>query len=314
MLQIIIFSFNRAIQLDTLLTSIVKHWKNPEYQLDIVYNVSSDSFHKSYELLKQKFECQKHITFYREQNWTRHYSLRELVNPYNLKRLIKYPYLRHPRTNFRELTNYLMELSSAKAVMFMTDDSLFIHDVVIPSKIFEWISEKPHNRQFSLRIGAGMNGQPAIGIENSEGILSWNMKDMPRMTNWSYLFSVDAHVYDKSSILSLFRLYNFCNPNSLEGYICNMVRHRGWFGEAKSFVTPHLLSFPINMVQNVEKNETLGVSVDYMNDLFLEGYTLEYKWPKKITMFQVYPDEIYFVKGNEKKVINIRNHKMRFGL
>lgn len=303
MLQIIIFSFNRAIQLDALLTSIVRHWKSPEYQLDIVYNASSDSFHKGYELLKQKYEYQKHMAFHKEQKWTGYYSLRELVNPYNLKRLIKYSYLRHPKTDFRELTNRLLDLSPAKTVMFMTDDSLFIHDVVIPSKVFDWIFENPHDRQFSLRIGEGMNGQPSTGIEKNEGLLSWNMSKMPRMTNWSYLFSVDAHVYDKSSILSLFRLYNFCNPNSLEGYICNMVRRKGWFGEAKSFVTPHLLSFPINMVQNVEKNETLGVSPEIMNDFFLDGYTLEYQFPRNITMFQIYPDEIYFVRNNDRKTI-----------
>lgn len=37
MLQIIIFSFNRAIQLDTLLSSFVEYWKNPSYQVDIIY-------------------------------------------------------------------------------------------------------------------------------------------------------------------------------------------------------------------------------------------------------------------------------------
>lgn len=46
-IQIIIFSFNRAIQLDTLLTSILKHWKAPsQYELNIIYNTTSIFFKK----------------------------------------------------------------------------------------------------------------------------------------------------------------------------------------------------------------------------------------------------------------------------
>ena len=47
MLQIIIFSFNRALQLDTLLTSLVEHWKSPDYCVDVLYNTTDEEFEKA---------------------------------------------------------------------------------------------------------------------------------------------------------------------------------------------------------------------------------------------------------------------------
>lgn len=299
MLQIIIFSFNRAIQLDALLTSLEAYWQAPQYQVDVVYNTSSQDFQKGYELLMKRFAPNGNIAFHKEEKGCPPYSIRELVNPYNLKRLYKYPYLRHPKTNFRPLTIQLMASSKAEDVMFMTDDSLFISNVDIAPEVFDWLHANPKKRQFSLRIGKGMNHQPSSGIQERDGILSWNMNEMTSMTNWSYLFSVDAHIYNKKAVLDLFKLYNFCNPNSLEGYIYNMVRRKRMFHEAKAFVHPHLLSFPINMVQNVEDNESLGVSTEMMNKYYLDGYKLKYQMPEEISMFQVYPEHIYFVRADE---------------
>lgn len=299
MIQIIIFSFNRAIQLDTLLYSIKKYWESPSCEIDVVYNCSSDSFQKGYDYLIQKYSADRIISFHKEQKGECPYTWKELLNPYNLKRLYKYPYLRKPKTNFRSLTNTLMEKSAAHEVMFMTDDSLFINPVCLSSYILDWIEEEPTQRQFSLRIGKGINNQPSIGVSEDNGILSWNMNDMKRMNNWGYQFSVDAHIYNKECILQLFKTYNFCNPNSLEGYICNVVRRKGWFNQAKSFVTPRLLSFPINIVQNVEDNESLGVSPEMMNDWFLSGYTMKYPIPENYNMFQQYPKFLYLYKDDE---------------
>ena len=60
------------------------------------------------------------------------------------------------------------------------------------------------------------------------------------------------------------------------------------------------------MVQTVADNETLGVSVDLINDYYLEGYTMEYLLPNKIEHFQVYPSEIAFRKGDEYIIKRIK--------
>lgn len=57
------------------------------------------------------------------------------------------------------------------------------------------------------------------------------------------------------------------------------------------------------MVQTVEKNETLGVSTETLNDYYLKGYKLEYQHPKQIDTFQVYPKEIYLTRKEETLTI-----------
>ena len=307
MLQIIIFSFNRAIQLDALIASYKRYWKTSGCKIDVVYNTSSADFQRGYDKLIEIHASDRDIEFHKEHKAEFSYTCSELANPYNLRKLISHKYLRHPRTDFRPLVNSLMKQSPMDMVMFMTDDSVFIEDVVIPEGVFEWIREAPSKRQFSLRIGEGMNNQPAKGVALSGDLLEWNMGDMPKDTNWGYQFSVDAHIYSKERILRLYETYLFCNPNSLEGYLCNMIRRREWFNEAKAFKHAKLLSFPINMVQQVEDNESMGVSTEMMNDYYLKGYSLEYRMPPVMDAFQVYPDEIYFYKGSERIVMRICN-------
>ena len=59
MIQIIVFSYNRAMQLDTLLYSLYEHWKYPRIVVDVVYNFSNEEFDTAYDLLKKKYSDKK---------------------------------------------------------------------------------------------------------------------------------------------------------------------------------------------------------------------------------------------------------------
>lgn len=131
------------------------------------------------------------------------------------------------------------------------------------------------------------------------------MQEAEHMTNWGYRFSVDAHIYNKTLILDLFRRSLFVNPNTLEGYIEKQLYRRRQVEQAACFMAPKLLSYPINMVQNVAKNQSLGVDCRRMNRIYLDGYTLRYPVPEKIETFQVYPDHLFFIKDGCTKAIPI---------
>ena len=60
------------------------------------------------------------------------------------------------------------------------------------------------------------------------------------------------------------------------------------------------------MVQNVELNAHLGVSVSMLEDYFLEGYELVYPIPKTIATFQQYPKTLNLKKGNSNIEIKLR--------
>lgn len=300
MLQIVIFSFNRAIQLDTLIFSFLRHWKSPEYRIDVLYNTSSEEFEKGYALLQQKLTDHPEVRFSKEQNKPSALTLSDFMNPYNLKHLWENPKLRNPKTDFRSRLISLLTGNESRQVMFLTDDAVFIHDVDVSEETLNWVSAEPRERQFSLRIGVGMNHQPATGIEERDGQLSWDMSRMKNSTSWGYPFSVDAHIYDKKEVVKLFRKLVFANPNTLEAYINGQVSRTKMFVNAKAPVQAKLLSFPINMVQSVIANENLGVSPVMLNEYYLNGYTFEYQMPEKVDSFQVFPKEVYFVRNGER--------------
>lgn len=305
-MQIVIFSYNRAIQLDTLITSLKKHWQSPEYHIDVLYNTSNDLYHQGYSLLMDKFKSEN-ISFCKEQSPKGHgYPLSLLADFVNLKALYRHKYLRKAKTNFRALLLDLIANDSSKEIMFMTDDSQFIRDVTITDDVLSCLHAAPADRQISLRLGRGINGEERLHIGEENGWLTWNMSKLPPSKNWTYCFSVDAHIYDKSVLLPMLRKTVFSNPSSLEELVHERVQRSRRFQEAKAPLQTALLSFPINMVQTVADNETLGVSTEMLNDYYLRGYRLEYPIPEHYDAFQIYPDHLTFIKGKERKDVLTR--------
>lgn len=304
MLQIIVFSFNRALQLDTLLYTMLEHWKSPDYQLDVVYNSSSADFQKGYDILIRKLSSHSFIHFHKEQETAHGVPLSELLHPHNLKRWMQYSYLRHPRSNFRSLVIDLMEQSDASHIMFMTDDAMYVNDINLNQKVFDWILSNPSQNQYSLRVGIGMDDEGAHYLDNGE-YLEWNFSKEKAGTNWGYRFSVDAHIYAKITVLKLYKRNLFANPNSLEGPVEGDARRSGWLDNGRGLRHTALLSFPINMVQMVSDNETLGVPIAKLNQYYLDGYTMRYPIPENPNHFQHYPHSLLFYKDGKEEVIKM---------
>ncbi|MBR3883920.1 MAG: hypothetical protein IKJ31_04095 [Bacteroidaceae bacterium] len=298
-LQIIIFSFNRALQLDTLVNSLISNWENPRYEIDILYNTTNIEFQKGYEILIKKLSGYKNIRFHKENPIPDQWSFQELSNIHNFIRYFKYGNKFKPKSNFRSLCIDIIKGSNSNNVMFMTDDAMFIRKVDITDNTLEWVNEGAKDRQYSLRCGVDMNSFNENKIEQNEHTLDWNFYECASNTNWGYPFSVDAHIYSKEVVLSLFKKYIFCNPNTLEGAINSQVYRKTLLGRGKASDKPYLLSYPINMVQTVANNESLGVSCEMLNKMYLDGYTLNYPIPEIILDFQQYPRKLYFYKNGE---------------
>ena len=301
MLQVIVFSFNRALQLDTLLSTMLEHWKHPDFDLSVVYNSSTNDFQKGYDLLINKMKDYSNIHFYKEQQPGDNLKMMDFLNIHNIKRLYEKKCLRHPKTNFRSLVINLMENSSEKYIMFMTDDAMFIDDVNIDIDTMNWILSNPIQNQYSLRVGKGMDDKNAI-YEEHEDFISWDFSKQDVTTNWGYCFSVDAHIYAKDTVLNLFKRNLFVNPNTLEGPVFGDAKRNGFLNCGRGPKHTLILSFPINMVQTVDKNETLGISTVMMNQYYLDGYTMRYPIPEKITHFQQYPESLFFYKNGKSEI------------
>ena len=305
MLHIIIFSFNRALQLDTLLTSLIQNWKAPEYKIDVIYNTTDYDYQKGYNLLIDKYKKYTNIVFNKENNNKDKWSIKELCNIRNFISYTKHNKKFTSNSNFRSLCIELLKKEDNEFIMFLTDDSVFIENVDISTEIFDWIKENPKKRQFSLRIGIENNSQSNKAIKQHKNYFCWNFYCSPKNTNWSYPFSVDAHIYHKSVVIKLLSEYIFCNPNTLEGNINAQVYRKRLFEEGRCFKKGILLSFPINMVQTIYNNKRLDVDAKMLNNMFLQGYTMKYPIPNDYDSFQQYPNYLLFEKDGviTKKVL-----------
>lgn len=305
MIQIIIFSFNRAMQLNTLLCSMTRQIEFRDYKVDILYNVSSDIFAQGYNKLIKDNILNEHIHFIKEKTVPKPLVLLDIIHAssksemkYLLKSLIK----KRNKTNFRKILLDLLKDNKSSNVMFLTDDACFINQTVISDEILAWINEEPYHRQFSLRTGKGMNEEPQ-GIKSVGNYLEWNYYKYPFFTLWGYPFSVDAHIYNKNAIIDLLSNCYFDNPNSLEGNASLCTQKKNHFGTGRAFTATRLLSFPINMVQQICNNDSLDISLEMLNEYYLKGYHLEYPMPNVITTFQVYPDSLNLKHSSDGSII-----------
>lgn len=296
MLQIVIFSYNRAMQLDALLESVKKYLLWQDYEIDVLYNTSDNKYQLGYDILIEKY---KNISFYKERPllYTT-YSFAELTNLFNIKLLCLCPHLRRKKTNFRHLLLRVLRKSSTPFTMFMTDDSVFIRPVKFELKDFEWVQEDPSERQLSLRHGEEVIGVKSI--KTTDNGYEWSFSDYGNNDHWGYRFSLDAHIYCRVTLSSLLKRASFSNPNTLESSVLLHSCHKGMFSIGRCFRQMGILSYPINIVQTTFSNKALNAKPSVLNDYYIKGYRLVYPVLKDFSSFQIYPVCIYMCKENER--------------
>ena len=305
-MQIIIFSYNRALQLEALLFSIKKFWNNIDYHLDIIYNTSCDSYQSGYDLLKQKVNnFRGEVSFYKEQkNKFPQWTFKELTDIYNLKLLYLCPFLRHSKTTFRKQLLQVLKKSKSEQVMFLTDDSIFIKPIFLQPEDLKWINEDPFHNQISMRHGIETSGNKNHNYTNDR--YHWDFSKYSSNDHYGYRFSLDAHIYHREAMLKTLSSISFSNPNTLESSGMLHTNKKRLFNNGMCFKNMSILSFPINIVQTTFQNEALKASPDVLNKYFINGYHLQYPQIKNFNTFQIYPDEVFLIKGKERVSLFIK--------
>ena len=304
-MQIIIFSYNRAMQLSALIHSFLKWWEGDDYSIDVIYNTSSNEYERGYELLQDSLSSNMNIRFSKEKKVSiTHWSIGELTSVYNIKLLYLCPFLRRKKTNFRDILLRIMKSSKYKSTMFLTDDSVFIRPINFDKNIENWICERSLQRQFSFRHGVEL--MPHGGdIAKIEIGYQWTFTQYEKSNHWGYNFSLDAHVYCTQTMYQFLCGVTFSNPNTLEssGILHSSKKNVFWEGQCGNNVA--ILSFPINIVQRTFDNKALNADVKTLNDYFLKGFQLRYTW-EEIKDFQQYPDTIEVFKDGVSVNLLIR--------
>jgi hypothetical protein len=90
--------------------------------------------------------------------------------------------------------------------------------------------------------------------------------------DWAYPMSIDFTIFRTGDIIDKCNRIPYSNPNTFEGWLA-----------AGSILNPMMVCFkkskifniPINKVQTVNGNRFGGISAEYLNTKFLEGYSID---------------------------------------
>lgn len=257
MINVVVFSFNRAIQLELLLRSYKKYFKEAtKANTTIIYKASNEDFLAGYKKVKQ---LHPEFNYIRETNFRQ--NVIESIKPEN------------------------------QCVMFLVDDIVFKSEFSLNDKIFSLLPDNFYMLAISLRLHKGINHCYATGRPSSVPLLKKEIEDEYLVWewkgaegDWGYGLSVDGNVYQTKMIQIILSQIQFSNPNELEAVLNNPQAN-----QAPGYVTCYdgpskLLNIPANKVQNVFNNRCEDSwSVEELNRKFLDGQIISLENIETIT-------------------------------
>lgn len=245
----IIFSKDRAMQLDCTLRSFFKHCKDPdEVRLAILYKTSTPADEDQYRTLKRKYGT---VVFLAEDDFK---------------------------------ANLLSLLRGRSSILFLVDDNIFVSEFFVKD-IKECLHRHPDALGFSLRLGKNTTycymadkyqSLPSfLPIEKSVLKYVWTTAEL----DFAYPLELSSSFYRVADILPFFERVDFKNPNTLESA---MDTNKSSFAQTKSsllcFERSVAFCNPINMVQTMWTNRAgkgARYSAEKLSELFSQGYRIE---------------------------------------
>lgn len=299
-IHIIVFSFNRAMQCDTVLRSIVLHLGGADVTVSVIWH-ATELHNQGYMVLNDIYK-EHGIRFY-ERSQRERGSFFDTIFPrlYNVRNLyhwIKYKQVRS-MDNFPVLLEKLIESTPADLVSFNTDDNIYYADEVLTEQVFARILERPKEVSYRTYVGSNQQDCPSMEIEGD--LLAWDYYDPQMYRHWAYPFSVDGTFYERAFLLAFLRSLLYHNPVTLESFGVSHARAKHLFAKGLSPKKSTMVALPLNKVDMfVASNRRGNIDVDYLNSLFVAGYRLEYELPSEISVSGFIPNRVWATKNGDR--------------
>ncbi len=245
----IIFSKDRAMQLDATLRSFALHCTDPSVaDLKVLYAASSPLHEQQYLELESEYA---HVDFVREKS-------------------------------FKE--DLLALLQPTRWVLFLCDDDFFVRDFDLMTAL-QSLESAPHALGFSLRLGKNTTYeymsdqmQTLPNFEHfGDDVLSypWTEAEL----DFGYPLELGSSVYRVYDLFILLNLINFQHPNTLEALL---DANKNYFRLERNLLLCYThsaaFSYPINVVQDVIDNrrgDKSEYSIEALAGLFADGYHID---------------------------------------
>lgn len=261
MLNTIIFSKDRACQLEALLRSWSQNVRGVGNlgRTNIIWKASTPEFETGYQKLMSFYSCLKQFNFIKEQS-------------------------------FSEQVCKLLETCNSETdlVMFLVDDIMFKETWWLDQELEQLLLTNKEIFCLSLRLSEHINycyptgthviKPPNYTVLNNNyscgNLAEFNWKHAEG--DWGYPMSLDGHVFSASFIKPIvFKLKEqFNNPNSLESILAETC-NRGVFDYRTKILCYHfnskIINIPANRVQTTCLNKhNNNITAEELNRLFVE--------------------------------------------
>lgn len=242
MLDVVIFSKDRACQLELLLRSIKRffaQWR--ESNVQVLYTFSTPEFARGYNVVRGEHPEFRYVC--------------EQDRP----------------AGFRELTLGL--LGERPYLTFLVDDDVFKEPFSLDAPEFATFAEDSALMCLSLRMCPRMNYAYTLDrfttIPQFERgtIWDWTKGD----GDWGYPMSIDGHIFRSQELVPRIRALDFRDPNTFEDVLS---RHPLPAPRAICLEESRIINLPVNRVQDTAPNRHGNVSAEWLNDEFVNGRRL----------------------------------------
>lgn len=220
--DVVIFSYDRPLQLYAMLESLYKHTSNIN-SVAVVYRTSNDEFAKGFDTVAADFP---EVDFLHQQSID----------------------------DFKPLTIQAIENSTSDYIVFAVDDNI-VKDTISLSECITWL-EKTNAYGFYLKLGTNLdycyteNKPQAVPTHQQihGPIYSWEFKDGEK--DWNYPNTVDMTLYRKKDIIDLYKSLPYSNPNLLESNWASWwVKYGAPSNFGLFYEKSKILNIPLNKVQ-----------------------------------------------------------------
>jgi len=306
----IIFSFNRAMQLDHLLRSILENHKI-DYKIIVLYHTTGNH-REGYEIVKKKYRNSENFSFIERKPTLLDVScLSSVKNTSDFKFFVKHSRLFDKNSdNFKSLLEKILKKSDCEFIMFNTDDGYFFDHLIIDEDVFSLIRNNPENVSYRAYVGENLEHFPSY-VKRWGNHYLWDYFRDKNVTHWSYNFAIDATVYHRETLLRLLRKVPYHNPVSLEANVEGYCRRKGYFGIGLGPVTSKVVGTLLNQVSKAINNPTIDINPKTLNDYFIKGFSLKLKLTPQIDKVNLVPEEVKVYNDVEEKIIYTLNESGR---
>lgn len=257
----VIFSRDRAMQLDAALTSLARHCAEAEaVSIDVLYAASSPALARQYEVLERSWRGALRLRFHRERDFRA-----DLLGILGAENRLSRGFLHDPSCLLGILAkggpSRRASEVAAPYVLFLVDDNIFCRPFSIESAT-RALDAHPRAIGFSLRLGRNttycywrdspQDVPQLAAIGHGVFAFDWTSAEC----DFGYPLEVSSSIYSGPRVARVLAGLSFSNPNTLESQFAGAAR-RSWARRS-----PELLCFEqsvafcnaVNKVQTVYDN------------------------------------------------------------